>query len=187
MQRNIYNFLSIPSLSNVFWNIPYYKNNILENNKQYFLNLNKNKNKNSLNLNCNICFKEYNIKKENSIHSTLNIVGNFNHNRFKIYETCYYQNNLNSGNISLDYSLFWFDVITKEPFYSPVSQELNTRIKDKVSISLSIKNNLELEELSDIEISDDFWLLLTNSTQNNLHMIKDELIQNREKSIIKTL
>lgn len=183
MQRNIYNFLSIPSLSTIFWNIPLYKNNILENNKQIFLNVNKK----SLNMSCNIKYNEYNIKKENSIHSTLNIVGKFNDNHFKIYETCYYENNLNTGNISLDYSLFWLDVISNDPFYSPFSQEQKIRLKDKVSIYLSIKNNAELKDLKDlkdIELSDNFWILLTNSKQKNLHIIKNELIQNREKSII---
>jgi hypothetical protein len=179
MQRVIYSFESIPSFSNIFWNIPYYKNNILHNNKQFTLNYKGN----DLSYMCNARFKQYYTKKDNSIHSMFNMVGMLNNNRFKIYESCYFQNNPMSGFTQMDYTLLWLDVLTKEPFYSPVSQEVNTKLRDKISLSLNLKNDIRQEDKSTTEydtmISDNFWLLLSNTTQEKLNTIQDTLIQMR--------
>ncbi len=176
MQR--YCFQSIPSLSNIFWNIPFYKNNLLENNKQVLLNYGKYNNTTELGFMCNIRFKQHSTKYDIYTHSWLNMVGNLNNNRFKIYESCYFQNNPISEYIQLDYSLLWLDVITNEPFYSPVSQEMNTKLRDKISLSVSLK----YEQLED-KTTDNFWPLLSNKTQNNLLIIKNELIKNKDKCI----
>jgi hypothetical protein len=188
MQRVIYSFESIPSFSNIFWNLSYYKNNLLENNKQVSLNYGKFNSPTTLGFMCNTSFKQIYTPKEQSIHSWLNMVGNLNSNRFKIYEACYFQNNPRAGYITIDYSLLWLDVITNEPFYSPVSQELSTKLKDKISLSLSLKYDVRqedsIETVYDNTIPDNFWSLLSNSTQSKLNIIQDTLIQNREKSVI---
>lgn len=198
MRRAIYSFESIPSLSNIFWNIPYYKNNVLENNKKITLNLGeineinkkneRNENKNDLSFMCDTRFKQHFNRIDQSTYSWLNMVGNLNNNRFKLYESCYFQNNPLAGYISLDYSLLWLDIISNEPFYSPVSQELSTKLKDKVSVSLSLKYDIRQEDIENLEyentISEDFWVLLTTNTQDKLHHIENVMIQNREKSIV---
>ncbi len=165
-------FESIPTLSKIF--IPYY--NI--NNKQFSFNYgkynnisNNYNNSNNLGFMCNVRFKQYCNKNDNSTHSWVNMIGNINNNRFKLYESCYFQDNPLNDVIQLDYSLLWFDVITNEPFYSPVSQEINTKMRDKISINLNLKQPQEV-------IPDNFWVLLSNTTQNKLNIIQDILKQN---------
>jgi hypothetical protein len=178
MQRLIHNFESIPSLSTIFWKIPFYKNNVLENNKQVSLNYGKFNTPTELGFMCNTRFKQHSTRNDKSIHSWLNMVGNLHSNRFKVYESCYFQNNPLSGYIQIDYSLLWLDVITNEPFYSPVSQEVSTKLRDKVCVSICLRYDTRLEN-----ISDNFWLLLSNSTQKKINIIQETLIQNSDKCI----
>lgn len=210
MQRIVHSFQSIPSLSNVVYTTAYCKKNLMENNKEINKEINKENNRENnrenkdhkqiylnygkfnkptpLGFMSNIQFKNHFTPKEESTHSWLNMVGNLNGNRFKIYESCYFQKNPRAGYISLDYSLLYLDVITNEPFYSPVSQEISTKLKDKVNISLSLKYDIRQEDSTEMKydntIYDNFWVLLTDSTQENLNTIKKTLNDNIHKSVI---
>ncbi len=188
MRRLLYQFENIPSMSNIFWNIPLYKNNTLEYNKQICLNYGKYNSPNSLGFMSNTRFKQGFIKQDMYTHSWLNMVGNLNQTRFKVYESCYFQKNTKNGYIDFDYSLLWLDVITNEPFYSPVSQEVSTRMKDKVNITLNLKYDIRQNDKPNTEydntISDDLWTLLSQPTQDKLSLIREKLIENREKSIV---
>ncbi len=182
MKRTVRSFESIPSFSTIFWNIPFYKNNVLENNKQVSLNYGKYNNSSELGFMCNTRFKQHITKNNISIHSSLNMVGNLNSYRFKVYEYCYFHtNSINSEYIQLDYSLLWLDITTNEPFYSPLSQEMGSKLRDKICISLSLKNDVCPQTNSSQD--DNYWGLLSNKTQSNLHIIKNVLIENRDKCI----
>ena len=105
----------------------------------------------------------------------LDITGKVNKRDIQIQEKCMFLHHHNTNNIYVNYSIECFDI----------KHDNNDTIMLQLVDNTNFYQKLNFEKNKNNELINNFWLLLSNSTQQTLYTLKDIIDENQDKITIK--